>query len=129
MGDHAKFYGRQESPMIQSCLKTNLNLCRFPPFDLSVCPKGVEMLQCDPLLCRTAKCPGQKDVVCRVNLCGKCEVEFLDKYNRKVQCKQSQWHMYLYTCYITFALMNPEGCNLTIFYQSGGEQRWIFTEP
>ena len=53
----------------------------------SVCPKGVTMLKCDPLLCSTAQCPGQKGVVCRVNPCGKCEVEFLDKFDRKVQCK------------------------------------------
>ncbi|XP_078349655.1 thyroglobulin-like isoform X1 [Oculina patagonica] len=52
----------------------------------TVCPAAVDGLQCDPMLCSTAKCPGQKDVTCRVNSCGKCEAEFLDKNGRKVDC-------------------------------------------
>ena len=53
----------------------------------SVCPAAVQELHCDPLLCSMKSCPGQKDVTCRVNSCGKCEAEFLDKNGRKVDCK------------------------------------------
>ena len=52
-----------------------------------MCPAGIQELHCDPMLCRTKSCPGQKDVTCRVNSCGKCEAEFLDKNGRKVDCK------------------------------------------
>ncbi|KAJ7356063.1 Nidogen-2 [Desmophyllum pertusum] len=52
----------------------------------TVCPTGVHELHCDPMLCSTASCPGQKDAMCRVNSCGKCEAEFLDKNGRKVNC-------------------------------------------
>ena len=52
-----------------------------------VCPAAVQELHCDPMLCSTKSCPGQKDATCRVNSCGKCEAEFLDKNGRKVDCK------------------------------------------
>lgn len=60
----------------------NKGLLLFP-----VCPAGIQELHCDPMLCSTKSCPGQKDVTCRVNSCGKCEAEFLDKNGRKVDCK------------------------------------------
>lgn len=52
-----------------------------------MCPAAVQELHCDPMLCSTKPCPGQKDATCRVNSCGKCEAEFLDKNGRKVDCK------------------------------------------
>ncbi|XP_022787386.1 uncharacterized protein LOC111327458 [Stylophora pistillata] len=52
----------------------------------SVCPKSVKGFDCDPMLCNTASCPAHKDATCRVNTCNKCEVEFLDKNGRKVDC-------------------------------------------
>nr|XP_058947870.1 thyroglobulin-like isoform X2 [Pocillopora verrucosa] len=52
----------------------------------SVCPVSVRGFDCDPMLCNTASCPAHKDATCRVNTCGKCEVEFLDKNGRKVDC-------------------------------------------
>lgn len=54
---------------------------------LSVCPASSKQLQCDPSLCSTASCPGQKDAKCRVNPCGKCEAEFVNQYGQKVNCK------------------------------------------
>ncbi|XP_068730483.1 thyroglobulin-like isoform X2 [Montipora capricornis] len=51
-----------------------------------VCPASLKKLDCDPLLCSAVSCPGHKDVTCRVNSCGKCEAEFVDKYGKKVNC-------------------------------------------
>ena len=53
----------------------------------SVCPAAIQELHCDPMLCSTKSCPGHKDATCRVNSCGKCEAEFLDKNGRRVDCK------------------------------------------
>ncbi|KAM7443673.1 hypothetical protein ABFA07_007562 [Porites harrisoni] len=52
----------------------------------TVCPASSKQLQCDPSLCSTASCPGQKDAKCRVNPCGKCEAEFVNQYGQKVNC-------------------------------------------
>lgn len=55
-----------------------------------MCPAGVKNVQgCDPMICATASCPGRDsaEVTCRINPCGQCKAEFLDKNNRLVKCK------------------------------------------
>ena len=55
-----------------------------------VCPGAAKKVEnCDPMICAAASCPGHDNdkVTCRMNPCGQCKAEFLDKNNRKVTCK------------------------------------------
>lgn len=52
-----------------------------------MCLVLVRGFDCDLMLCNIVLCFIYKDVICRVNICGKCEVEFFDKNGRKVDCK------------------------------------------
>ncbi|CAB4002251.1 cell death abnormality 1-like isoform X1, partial [Paramuricea clavata] len=55
-----------------------------------MCPAGVKNVQsCDPMICAIASCPGHQngEVTCRINPCGQCKAEFLDKNHRRVHCQ------------------------------------------
>ncbi|CAH1257330.1 CRIM1 [Branchiostoma lanceolatum] len=59
--------------------------CRPVP---TLCPPGVDVVNCFADPCQVTRCPAHPDVTCRSNYCGGCNAVFFDSYGNKVNCKE-----------------------------------------
>lgn len=60
---------------------------------LKVCG-GKPMFTCLRNFCEWSSCPAHPDAKCRVNPCGGCKVEFVDKDGKVVNCEKGNIDLY-----------------------------------